>query len=296
MRALKEDLVYLVRRYEGPRYGFLHGDGPWSVTFNDLALEVVYRQLGLCITKGQPYPLSSKRTEINRHGRRVPLKTTKFVLSLIEDQLRELPEGHMRVNNLEDDRFIGDMGIPNDLHIFRSTTWIMDQYEKPGGRILPTHLREIRGAMNLIKEKEINITTSVQNKYEEWSAGNHWPAIAAYMSLSELDRDDLLAMPQHTFGFRVGDSSDESGLSMGCGMCERDEDGANPCQELAVHALVHTETNIGAKIVIVVVVLVEMVLRIYPWALRGLLNKCGGIQLLVPRLTIREVILLTSAR
>jgi hypothetical protein len=106
-----EDLVYLERGHGGSRYGFVHGDGPWNVTFNDLALEVVYRQLGLCITKDQLHPLSCKRTEItrgrgrgHRRGENVQLKTTRYVLSLTDDQLMRIPEGHMRVDNMEDGR------------------------------------------------------------------------------------------------------------------------------------------------------------------------------------------------
>jgi hypothetical protein len=206
----EDELVYLVRGHKGSRYGFAHGDGPCSVTFDELALEVVYRQLGLRITKDQLHTISCKKTEITRRrgqnptkhtrGEKVPLKTARYVLALTDDQLMRLPEGQMRVNPLKDDRFIGDMGVKNDLHIFRKLSWLSEQHEKPGGRVLPCLLREARKAIVLIKRKGINIVTSVQNKYVEWANADNWPDTSDFMSLTALVREDMPKIPQHVLG------------------------------------------------------------------------------------------------
>jgi hypothetical protein len=58
------DVVYIVRALGDHRYKLPCADGTASGSYYDLALELVFRQLGFCISTSQLHQVSCKRTEI----------------------------------------------------------------------------------------------------------------------------------------------------------------------------------------------------------------------------------------
>jgi hypothetical protein len=87
------DVVYIVRALGDHRYKLPCADGTASDSYYDLALELVFRQLGFCISTSQLHQVSCKRTDIQRDKKRVPLKTARFLVTLTEEQLEMIPEG-----------------------------------------------------------------------------------------------------------------------------------------------------------------------------------------------------------
>jgi hypothetical protein len=73
--------------------------------------------------------------------------------------------------------------------------WIEKVHKAKGGWILKSHLREIHHALSYAAENDLDITTQVTNRYDEWIDGYDFPTTDDYTSLTALARAEVQGMP-----------------------------------------------------------------------------------------------------